>query len=163
MTNETPTKTSAYFRGYISGTLGPVIDRTFDRMGIAEEEISAGKARHPRRAKRIDAVFRKLMPTQPLREKSDDVYRAHARELVERAALGEDLVPPTSAELLCVVLDASLKAPLDSTGLAAAERLFRAVFPERYESVVEEPTPEPWKGAVDELLDGLRRRFPASR
>lgn len=133
------------------------VSSAFARMEIAEEEISRAKRNFPKMAKVIDRAFKALCPTDPIRAKSDEVYRRHARELLVRAASGVDLRPPTSVELLCVALDSSLKAPLGSIGGLLAERLFADVFPEKAFS--EEVHREPWPRAVEDELATLRRKF----
>lgn len=142
------------------GASGPVaaVGRAFDLMGIAEEEISAAKARAPARTRGVvDACFAALRPRV---EMTDSVYRAHCRELLRRAARGEDLRDATSAEMLTAVSGASLKAMLDSTGCALMARLFARVFPERAD-LAEGVGREPFPGAVDEAEAALARRMRA--
>ncbi len=68
--------------------LAIAIRSTFDRMAIAEEEIASAKRRFPREAEQVHRAFKILCPPPGLRGLSDEVFRAHARELVERVALG---------------------------------------------------------------------------
>ena len=73
------------------------IFRAFDLMGIAEEEIAAAKHRYRRASKRVHAAFGVLYPTGDMSKCGDRLYRAHARELVERVARKEDTRPGTAA------------------------------------------------------------------
>lgn len=86
------------------------------RMQIAEE-LCDGAGNPP-------GLFKALQPTDVLYGK-DVLYKPHARELTDRALAGQDLRPGTKAEVLAGLLEASLKAPLNPSGLALAEKLFR--------------------------------------
>lgn len=95
-------------------------------------------------------------------------YQARALRDIRRAfrrPRGLALDEPTRAELLCVALDCSLKAPLGSTGQCIAERLFAELFPERAAAIFDEATRarEPWPGAVDDELATMRRKFKVER
>ncbi len=127
----------------------------FDCMGVAEEEMAAAKA--------DGTLFAALVPTAPLLGKSLDLYRAHARELVQRAAAGAELEPATEAELLSVMLETALTAPLKREGQALAEHLFARVFPAGAAGVVGEVEREKWPGQVAEDLAALRRRYRQDR
>lgn len=86
------------------------------RMQIAEDLCQ--EAGNP------PGLFLALQPTDILHGK-DVLYEPHARELTERAKVGQDLRPGTKAEVLAGLLAASLKAPLSPSGLALSEMLFR--------------------------------------
>lgn len=144
----------------LGGRSWSAIQRSFERMKIAEEEITrASRLRSnssPERRARIQRTFSVLCPPEQLALKSDDVYRSHARELVRRAAADEDCRPGTDAEVLCCMLDCSLAAPPTAlVGLACA-RLFERVFGR---SIGGELSAEPWPGAVAELVEDLRRKI----
>lgn len=136
---------------FIEGEAGSVVRFTFDCMGVAEEELR-GVA---------DEAFMLLWPSPLLVGKSLKLYRSHARELVARFKAEEDTRLGTDAECLAAILHGALKAPLDSTAGALAERLFRGVFDAdevRRLGLGEAPR-EPWPGASDELLTTLRRKL----
>lgn len=134
-----------------------LIGRTFARMEIAEDEIARAKERHPTAAARLDRAFGILCPTAPINDKSTDVYRAHVAELLDRVARDEDTTLATRAEVLCLLLDTSLKAPLRPEAQACAERLFAGV--------TGEPAPgpgataEPWPQAAAEVLADCARKL----
>lgn len=137
---------------HIEGEVGSVVRFTFDCMGVAEEELKKAEA---------SAAFPLLCPTPLLVGKSLNLYRSHARELIARFKAKEDTRPGTDAECLTALLHGALKAPLDSTAAALAERLFRGVFDAdevRRLGLGEAPR-EPWPGASDELLTTLRRKL----
>lgn len=111
--------------GFLVGNVAQVVNGVFDCMAVAEEIIKAANLTPEVNR----AVFGIMCPSDVLRGKSMDVYRAHARELVERAKVGEDTRPGTKAEVLCAMMGAALKAPLNAGGLALAEWLFSECFP----------------------------------
>lgn len=128
----------------------------FDLTDIAEQEIKVAKRRWRRHAKRLEASFLLLCPTPGMTALAPSVYRAHAQELLERVAKGEDLVPGTEAEVMMVLSAGSLKAPLDQVHGALYERIFAGVFPWLVDC---KPVfSEPWPGACDEALAVLRRK-----
>ena len=72
--------------GNITDSLGLV----FDCMEVAEGEIDAAKrrARNEDERNAIHGSFRYMLPTEALRGKHMDLYRAHACELIERVRIG---------------------------------------------------------------------------
>lgn len=137
------------------------LGKIFDQMEIAEDEISAAKLRNPNHADALQSSFMPLrwMLDSPVR---NEVFRSHARELLQRVVDGAPLAPATKAELMMVLANTSVNAPMNSRGAALYHALFRAVFPERVNELIGEPEPEPWEGANDELISELRRKhqFP---
>ncbi|MEE8296743.1 MAG: hypothetical protein V3R26_02820, partial [Hyphomicrobium sp.] len=109
------------------------LGHVFECMEIAEGEISAAKRRTRIDDQReaIHGSFRYLLPTEPLRDKHLDLYRAHVRELIERVRLGEPVDPGTKAEVVAVLADLSLEHPLDPTAALLYARLFAELFPHR--------------------------------
>ena len=93
--------------------LGSTIAHTFRCMEIAEDEISAAKARFPLLAKQLDDGFRELCPPAVLRDAGERLYRAYCSELLGRIAGGSPLGPATTAELLAVLRAMSLAAPFE--------------------------------------------------
>ena len=97
----------------------------FERMEIAEEEIKrAGKPEPP-------GIFSALCPSSVLEGFDQQLYRLHARELIQRARRGEDRMPATDAELLACMSRTSLDAPLNREGMAVYTYLYDKLFPER--------------------------------
>ena len=148
----------------IMGDLGPIVKSTFRRMEIAEEEIArAKKGASPEVAARVHEAFKDLVPGAALQPLSDDVYRAHARELCLRAKAGGDLSEPTEAECLAALMATSGVAPLTRDGAALAERLFHNVMMCEVPGAIGPGETESYPGACDELLIGLRRVARAAR
>ncbi len=141
----------------VAGAIG----RAFDRMGIAEEEIEAAKKKWPDKKAEIHAAFGALAPGELSRYGSDRLYRAHARELLERVAKGERLELGTDAECLAALSLASLKAPLASGHVAAMEKAFASVFPKN--ALGPNVGRESYPGNVDEILTEIRKKIASRR
>jgi hypothetical protein len=89
----------------------------------AEEEIAAATARHPAAAGAVDAGFGLLAPTHPL-FRSEDLYRAHCAELLDRIARGGDTRPGTAAECCAVLSEVSLEVPLPTHAVGLYARMW---------------------------------------
>lgn len=96
----------------------------FDAMRWAEDEIDTAARRHPSAADRIHASFMLLRPTQPLM-RTEMVYRAHCRELLDRVAHGDDTRPGTAAECCIALSDISQLAPLRTSAVGLYTRMWR--------------------------------------
>jgi len=127
----------------------------FSAIEVAEEEIAAFRRQHPEKDRELWNSFMALKITPPLREKSLRLYRAHCRELLERVVAGQDLRPGTNAEILAVLSNASLVAPLTHQAAVLAFRLADELLGWR-EGVEYN---EPWPGAADELAAVLRHKL----
>lgn len=141
---------------------GSAIASAFRRMGIAEEEIDVAKKRWPRRRTVIHGAFRFLCASH-LGRFSDEVYRAHAREIIGRVMRGEDLKPGTDAEILVLLSEASLVAPLASDYAFAMSHVFHRVFPNAGADRFEHAGRESHRGALDEILAECRRKTARDR
>jgi hypothetical protein len=141
-----------------SRQLGPI----FAQMEWAEDEIERAQRRHPARAALLWTTFRLLVPTQDLM-RTEFVYRSHCRELLERAAAGEDTRPGTSAELAIACCNTSLIAPLTTSGSGLYLRVWVKAFPDH--PVFDDGTErldhyEALEGAaMDEHEAAMRRKF----
>jgi len=136
----------------LMGQMGSVVAGAFARMEIAEKEIDKAKDRHPWKADLVDGAFRKLQPTNLLREASDEVYGLHCAELLDRAAEGVSLVAPTRAEKMMMLRHLALKSPLTEATAALYWRIFREVFPAVTVRGLEGWEPrESYPGELDEL------------
>lgn len=135
------------------------IAQTFGRMEIAEEEIAAARKCYPARVRsRVDGSFGVLCPSPVLRDRGDELYRAHVREMIDRCVRGEDCRRGTDAEVLAVVLASSLKAPLARDAQAVAEKLFARLFPGKADEFFAGDLATPtYPGADEELVEQVRR------
>lgn len=128
------------------------VSNVFNRMEIAEEELARAG---------VDC-FWELCSTDGFDIAAVWLYRAHARELCERARDSLSLVPATYAEMCLALRDTSLKAPLNEQGRTAYQRAFsRALVLGDQEVPVwlqSAEGREPWPGAADEILDEVRRK-----
>jgi len=82
-------------------------------MAIAELEIEAAMKRTEdmKEKERIWNSFKILCPNSLFNGADDEVYKAHCRELIARAANAADTRPGTKAEALMVLSHTSLVAP----------------------------------------------------
>lgn len=145
----------------LRGAGGGVIVRVFALMKIAEDEILAAKRRahSPEARERVRNVFGHLAPPAGMSVLADWVYRAHARELLDRALAGQDLRPATKSAVMLALMHGSLKAPLTQDYAALYERLFCATAPTEL-CIDFDATPRgSYEGAVDEIYRDMRRKF----
>lgn len=114
-----------------------LFDDVFERITWAEEEISKAMARHgeqpPPEGKRgtgpIWNAFRLLRSTHQ-RLGAERLYRAHCHELLDRVAKGEDTRPATDAEIIVILQEAALAAPLNEGAVCLFFRLALRSIPE---------------------------------
>jgi hypothetical protein len=100
-------------------------------MEWAEEEIAAAQRRHPRQADAIWHTFKILTPRDIGPGMGTEfVYRGHVHELLDRVAAGTDLRPATAAEILLVLVDTSLQAPMHGSGAGLYFRMWQKAFPD---------------------------------
>jgi hypothetical protein len=148
-------------------SLARTVRATFARVDIAEEEIQAAKLRFPACASEIHAAFACLCPTDPIRDLSEDVFRFHCREILERVAKAQDVRPGTTAEVLGFLADASQLAPPSRFAAFLYQRLFARLLPDRLtESCGGIAMPEPERFEKEEVLSlegRLRRRLATDR
>jgi hypothetical protein len=142
--------------GVMSGIL-----QAFERMEIAEEEISRAKEIHPERSEEIHASFLLLQPSPILSGYPDEVYRAHCREILGRRASDPPGDPRwgTAAEVLAGLMEALMRAPLNEDGAALTWRMFKEVMPEVARGIEPPGFRESWPGALDELETQARRQI----
>lgn len=79
-----------------------IVANAFKHMKIAEEEIEAAKLRYPAKAAQLHNSFKLLCPPETFTSFTSELYRAHAKELLQRIARGKDLslaTPPNFALL----------------------------------------------------------------
>jgi len=130
-------------------SLARTIRSTFDRVDIAEEEIAAAKRRFPLCASAIHGAFALLCPTDLIRDLSDDVFRYHCKEILERVANGQDVRPGTTAELLGFLSNASQTAPPTRVSALLYQELFSRLYPSG-------PSGS-WRGVVMPELESFER------
>jgi hypothetical protein len=83
-------------REVLGGVLGARVEGLLACVEVAEEEIAAANLPSGLR----ERAFGALCQTAPLRGKSPDLYRAHARELLQRLRRGEPLALGTHEEFI---------------------------------------------------------------
>ena len=131
----------------------------FHLIEIAEGTIKRFVDRYPSHASMLNRAFMALQwhLRKPVR---DELYRAHVQELLQRVVEHKPLEEGTRAEALVAISDTSLRAPLVYEYAAIAEKLFLEIFGPDALGGPEQPMfHEPWPGALEELLNELRRRI----
>jgi len=106
------------------------IEDVFRAREWAEEEISKAQARHGEQGKGPIWKSFPLLKATHERLFLEVLYRAHCREILDRVAKGQDTRPGTDAEMLVVLHDSSLAAPLNSTAACLYFRLGARSIPE---------------------------------
>jgi len=106
--------------------LGGAIGRTLGDVFIAEDEIEKAQVRHPKESEAIWETFRSLERPEVLYGKSEELYRAHCHELLDRVAKGDDIDIVTRAEAVAVLSEMTFKSRL----IPDAENLYIRLFQE---------------------------------
>lgn len=88
------------------------------------EEIAAAAARHPAATDAVNDSFPLLMPSNPLLV-TEELYRAHCVELLDRVARGEDTRPGTAAECCIVLSKVNLEVPLPTHAVGLYSRMWQ--------------------------------------
>lgn len=144
----------------ISGEHSNRVTDAFQCMAIAEEEII--RARKKTSTGKLDGEFMICQPTNMLVGKSEYVYRAHVRELQERlrnSELKKFVHFATDAELTCVCMATSIKAPLTSTGLVVYETCMERVYEAGMPRAGERLGHEKYPGEALEEISVLKKKF----
>jgi len=141
-----------------------VISSVFEKMKIAEEEISSAKQKHPEEAESLRDAFGILCPPLLLQSLNIKLYRAHARELLERIVKDHDLELLTHAELCVHLSRFSLEVPPSSDVACLYNECFAAVFPKEYSAIFNGNTPhESYRGAALAIKIKLARSLRTKR
>lgn len=106
----------------------------FASVDSAEAEIKAAMQRHPDQSDWLYGTFLSLRPFFPFC--SDMLYRVHCQEILERVASGQDVTPPTRAEMIELLQRVTAFVPFHSHAGALYQRLFDELFPGKLEDEV---------------------------
>ena len=140
---------------------------TFRCMEIAEEAIHEAKQQSPLLSAELDAAFRSLCPTEPLRGLDEAVYRHHCHELLDRVVGAQDLSLGTAAECLGLLSRASLEAPPSRAAQLLYWDLFEQVLPEEAQRLCGTPgfsAPDDHdRACMKELESDLRCQLASTR
>ncbi|MFF4531511.1 hypothetical protein ACFY1P_19855 [Streptomyces sp. NPDC001407] len=138
---------------------------TFAVLEWGEEEIQAAQQRHQETGRGpIWRAFPLIKPTHGRLHTSERLYRTHAAEVLDRVAEGRNTQPATAAEMISVLMESSLPAPLNSAAAHLYMHLFAQAFPEDFHQLIASPTDldayERVYGAkADEYESDLRRKL----
>lgn len=97
----------------------------FAEIEWAESEIAAAQQRWPDSADELFHSFAVIARPDGV-VGTECVYRAYARELLDRIGRGEDLRPGTAVEVCMGLRGASLRAPLNHEGFGLYARMWEA-------------------------------------
>ncbi|MGW5918530.1 hypothetical protein ACWFPY_06030 [Nocardia fluminea] len=133
-------------------------------MDWAEDEIAQAQLRHPDITDVLHHSFALLTATHD-RMSTEFIYRAHARELIERVATGVLTKPGTSIEVALSLMQASLVTPLNTTAFGLYLRMWRCAnlpalggpiqdLDHHYEAIV--------ATSIDDLESVARRKLSVS-
>lgn len=132
----------------------------FSLMSVAESVLEE----HGLETARCDdgtSMFMVIAPTPLVVNKTEQLYRWHAKELCERFKAGAPLKPATNAEVVAALMGAALKAPLNYEAMAVLKFCVEGSF---LESVLADiPLREKWDGQVDETLAAMRSKLSTNR
>lgn len=136
---ESPAAAAGHVLSLLGGRAGARIGFAFRMMEVAEELI---EARWPGRDRRETSnAFALAWPTAPVRV-SERLYRAHVEELLQRFPDASAVVDPrsgaiwrglellTRAEVVGLLVEASLRHPLGHRDVVLYEALFTELWPE---------------------------------
>jgi hypothetical protein len=129
----------------------------FECSVIADQTVREMQEVYPDFADIIDQTFKTLTPTEPLMDKSPELFKAHCRELVFRRISGENIKPATDAEIISAISDLSLRAPLKRDCVYVMQKLFKKLFPDRLKELPE--IQESYKGSHFKIEMDLRRNL----
>lgn len=110
----------------LPGGFMEAFDAAMSSMEIAEGLIEELGREHPEHADLIWHSFSLLRPTHSLMHKTDMIYRAHCREILQRVIDGADTRPGTAAECCIVCCETSQIAPLTVAGVGTYMRMWQA-------------------------------------
>jgi hypothetical protein len=130
----------------------------FDDMKIAEEEIAKAMKRYPDKADLIWGQFLLMQMPPLLYKKTPALYRHHCAELLDRVGTGSaPLDLGTQAEVLAVMIESCMRAPLRTDATVVCSRLFLAIFPGAHWA--ETKLPETFNGAAGELYTKTAKKI----
>jgi hypothetical protein len=151
----------------LSGLLGGIqsqLTSAFATIEWAEDEIAQAVERHPRAADSLYHAFALLHPREigPGMH-TELVYRAHARELLDRIGADTDTRPATAAEICLACSEISLRGPMHSAAAGLYFRMWLLAFPDHpvtRDQADEQIHYERLYGTrIDELEAVMRRRL----
>jgi len=109
------------------------VEQTFDMIVIADQQIAKYKRMTKNKAKRerIDKAFQALRPSNVLSDSEACLllYRQHCNELIVRAMRKQSLQAATKAEVLVMLANISLKAPMRHEAVVLYSMIFYALLP----------------------------------
>jgi hypothetical protein len=110
--------------------LGNVWACAFKKMEWADDEIDKARVRHGETDRGpLWHSFLTVRQNEPYMA-DEIIYRAHAREILERIAAGRDVRPGTDAEMIAGLRQSSVVTPLSPAAATLYFRIAARSFPE---------------------------------
>lgn len=142
---DTLTTIEPFLRTLLGAESTKTLTTTFAQLDWAEDEITHAQDRHRDVADVLYHWFSLLTATHE-RMSAEFVYRAHARELLERVSAGLSTKPGTAVEVALSLMQVSLATPLNTTAFGLYLRMWRQAglpdlgepvegFDEHYEAI----------------------------
>lgn len=132
---------------------------TFRCMEIAGRELDEMMkiaAPHLKKKLKEPGAMKAMIPTPPLRGKSEELYLAHCRELIGRVLCDEDTKPATKAEMCAFLSDRSLNGPISRVEMETYSALFVGLFPKKApDGIVFKTKPESRQKLLEQLKHQL--------
>lgn len=137
----------------LRAVLGNALAWEFNMLGVCAEEA---------RGRDVSSeLWNALAPPPAMSGMMDEVYASHVRELLARAEAKEDLSQPTKAEVLVVISQLSLQAPLKDSVASLYARVMREVIGDVGCEVLS--VREAYPGELDEIEREFKRAIKTSR
>jgi hypothetical protein len=116
----------------ILGDLTSGLAGIFEVMEWAESEIANAQKRHPAQADMLHHCFALVKPQEHMWKMTNNeaIYRAHARELLERVITGTDMRPGTDAEICIAMSEVSQVTPMRPEACGLYARAFSRIMPD---------------------------------
>jgi len=132
------------------------LKRAFELIAIAEQVIDEYKGKHPE----VNNLFSALRPESDFGSMVDEVYEHHCHELIKRFIAGQKLEDGTDAEVMMVLSNTSIVAPLNLDGSLAYARIFDKIYGTKNEAGFGK---ESYAGAIDEMIGEMKRKLRKKR
>jgi hypothetical protein len=137
-------------------------------MGWAQDEIDDAQARHGETGHGpIFNVFPYLKCVEQEYMNTETIFRAHCREMCDRAAAGQDLRPGTDAEMIGALKNVSTVVPLAPAHVTLYFRIAARSFPEIFKAVMTEIDLEAYESvhgsAADDVETLMRKKLTRNR
>jgi hypothetical protein len=146
-----------------TGNLFSRMGALIDAAGWSHEESNRAMARHPKHADDLYHAANLCQTEDDVMVGNEWLYRAHAREVLERVRAGRDTRPGTDVEVVLACRATSLLAPLHGSAFTLYMRVWARRFPGRPVMADDGPTLAEYErmygSSADDAEAWVRRRL----